>query len=69
MNNMAVTAKMIVASLRSELALNVPDHRATDRMIADAIEALDNRIDNLESRPAEEVRHGESPEVRGRRRK
>jgi hypothetical protein len=67
---MPVTPKMIVADLRSELALNVPDQRAIGRMVADALELIDARIDNAERQPeAVDVRHGEAGEIRGRRKK
>ena len=64
------TPKMIVRDLRVELALVKPDYQASQRMIADALELLDARIDNIEKAPqAVEVRHGAEPEVRGRKKR
>ena len=66
-----VTAKMIVANLRSELNLNKPDQRALGLMIADALEMIDQRVDGLERQPQgePEVRQADAPEIRGRKRK
>jgi hypothetical protein len=69
---MPVTPKTIVRDLRSELSMMQPNYRQVGRMITDALELLDRRIDDAESQPAPEVpqiRHAEGPEVRGRRKK
>lgn len=71
---MPATPKMIVRDLRGELALTNPDYRAAGRMIADALELLDRRMESVEKWPAAtpeepQVRHAEAPEVRVRRKK
>ena len=64
------TPKMIVRDIRSELTLTNPDMRAVGRMVADALEMIDARIDSPERQPEPiEVRSGEGPEIRGRKKK
>lgn len=67
---MSVTVRMIVSNLRSELKLTNMDHRAVGLMVADALELIDQRIDEGERQPeAVEVRHPDVADIRGRRRK
>ena len=68
---MHVTPKMIIRDIRDELKLTRPDARAIGLKVAEALELIDARIDNVEQSadPTFEIRHAEEPPVRARKRK